>query len=186
MLKAYKYKTDKQEFVSVEKTEVGQFSNIWGSVKGVDLQFTSNHCYMIAEEHFVPLTLVNFSEVKGVDFLSLAAKLRDTSWEKLPKMEQKMLVTAISNFKCDGITETGEVVEVRLNPLATAKAILAKADRTKGKGSWKKLDREVKALSTTGLITKVILLIQEILVLNDIELSELTLKGTMSRSFESK
>ncbi len=192
MLKVYKNGTNKQETVMLDETETEYFSNVDGWFSGVKLGFTANHNYEIASDQFTSLSLVNFTEVEGVDFIAVATKLRDTGWDKLPTEQKQMLVSAVSNFSCNGVTEDGEILEVHLSLKQTAKNIMEKALlMTSGKKElssiqWKKLDKDISKLLTSSLLVKVVLFMQELLVLKKMTIGDMVMKGTLRGSVESK
>ncbi len=191
MLKVYRNGTDKQDFTLLEETETEYFSNMDGWFGGVELGFTVNHNYELASDQYASLSLVNFTEVEGVDFIAVADKLRDTGWDKLPTEQKQMLVSAVSNFGCDGVTENGEILEVHLSLRQTAKNIMAKAILMKSgkdrltKPQWTKLDKDIEKLLASSLLTKVVLFMQELLVLKKITISDMVMKGTMRDCRES-
>ena len=192
MLKVYTNGVDKQEFTLIDETETARFSNMDGWFSGVKLGFTVNHMYDISPSQYTSLSLVNFTEVAGVDFIAVAEKLRDTGWDKLPTEQKQMLVSAVSNFGCDGVTEDGEILEVHLSLKQTAKNIMEKALLMKsGKkeltsAQWKKLDSDINKLLTSSLLVKVVLFVQELLVLKKMTVGEMVMKGTMRSSVISK
>ena len=191
MLKVYTNGTDKQVTRMIEETEGDRFSNIDGWFSGMKLGFTANHNYEVDKEEYASLSLINFKEVEGIDFIAVAEKLRNVGWEKLPEDQKKMLVTAITNFKCDGVTESGVVLEVKLDLKKIAKNIMERAIlMTTGKkrltdAQWVKLDKDIKRLLGSQLLTKVILLMQELLVMKEMTISDMLMKATLRGSKES-